>query len=147
MNCKERNYELIMEITAYPDSAVSFKSPIQVYNKYLEFSDITLDETQAISIPVMRKTGKLSETEKVELSGKSYTVTLTWDADKLDKETYDKLKNLEKEFKHLKIKTFGNNFSFVRSTEDGYRFTQEEEAGVMKCELSVMNISGIQRML
>lgn len=147
MNCKERNYELIMEITAYPDDAVSFLLPIQVYNKYLEADDITLDESKAIHIPILRKSGKLSEQEKVELSGKSYEVKLTWDVDNLDKITYDKLKNIEKEFKHLKIKTFGNNFSFVRSTEDGYRFTQEEEAGVMKCELSVLNVSGIQRML
>lgn len=147
MDCKERNYELIVELTAYPDSAVKFAHPMQVFNKYLESSDITLDETQGISIPVARKTGKLKETEKVELSGRSYTVTLTWDIENPDKETYDKLKKLEKTFKHLKIKTFGDNLSFVRAMEDGYMFTHEEDSGTLKCELSVMNISGVQRML
>lgn len=136
-----------MEITAYPDDAVSFLLPIQVYNKYLSEDDITLDESKAIDIPILRKSGKLSEQEKIELSGKSYDVTLTWDIENIDKNIYDKLKNIEKEFKHLKIKTFGDNFSFVRSSEDGYRFTYEEEAGVVKCKLSVLNISGIQRML
>lgn len=147
MDCKERNYELILEITAYPDSAVSFASPIQVFSKYVEGSDVTLTESEGISIPVMRKTGKLKETEKVELSGRSYTVSLTWDIGSLDKETYDKLNSLDKSFKHLKIKTFGDNFYFVRSTEDGYLFTHEEDSGILKCELSVMNISGVQRML
>lgn len=147
MNCKERNYELILEITAYPDNAVSFTSPMQVPCKYLEDGDVTLNEDLGFNIPMARQTGKLKETEKVELGGKSYTVSLTWDIDNPDKSTYEKLEKLQKTFNHLKVKTFGGDLLFIRAMDDGYRFTYEEDSGTIKCSLSVININGAQRIM
>lgn len=147
MDCKERNYELILEITAYPDNAVSFTTPIQVSCKYLEKGDVTLNEELGFNIPMLRQTGKLKETEKVELGGRNYTVSLTWDIDNPDKSIYEKLEKLQKSFNHLKIKTFGGNSFFIRSMIDGYRFTYEEDSGTIKCSLSVINVNGVQRIL
>ena len=147
MDCKERNFELIVEITAYPDSAVTFTDPMQVRKKFLTSEDYTLDESQAMSIPLKAKTAKLQESEKRELMGDVYTVNLTWEVDKLSQEGYETYENLRKSFKHLKIKTFGDNCSIVRSNEDGYQFVYEEDGGVIKASLSVMNLSGIQRVI
>ena len=59
MNCKERNYELITDITAYPDGAVSFAKPMQVFEKHITDTEFTTDEEQAIAVPMKGGSGKL----------------------------------------------------------------------------------------
>ena len=147
MTCKERNYELITEITAYPASAVTMNFPFQKKVKYLTSVDYSLDDSQSVLIPMKVKSGKLSETENTGLQGESYTTTLSWEVENVTKEAMDKLAFLENSFKHLKIKTFGDNLLLVLSNEDGYRFSVQEDAGILKCEISVMNVNGAQRVL
>lgn len=147
MTCKERNYELITEITAYPDSAVTMNFPFQKKVKYLTSDDYSLDDKQSVLIPMKAKSGKLSETENTGVQGDSYTTTLSWEVEIVTKEVMDKLAFLENSFKHLKIKTFGDNVSLVVASEDGYRFTLQEDAGILKCEVSIKNVNGAQRIL
>lgn len=147
MNCKERNYELITDITAYPDGAVSYTTPIQVFDKYITPDDFILDETQAIRVPLKVGTGKLEDSSKEDLQGTVYTVSLTWEVDSPDADEYAVLKSLKKTFKHLIVTTFGGNRSLVRSNEDGWLFRYEESGGVIQCDLSVMNVSGVRRII
>ena len=147
MNCKERNYELITDITAYPDGAVSFAKPMQVFEKHITDTEFTTDEDQAIAVPMKGGSGKLEDSSKEGLQGTSYTVSLTWEVDGPDAAAYQTLKSLKKTFKHLIVTTFGGNRSLIRSSEDGWVFRYEESGGVIKCEASVMNVSGVQRIL
>ena len=147
MSCKERNFELITDIVAYPDNAVTFVDPLQVFEKYLTGEKFSYNEDLAITVPLKSNSGKLEDSSKEGLQGTTYTVSLTWEVERVDASVYAILKDLKKTFKHLIITTFGGNRSLVRSNEDGWKFSFEESEGVVKCELSVMNISGIQRIL
>lgn len=147
MNCKERNYELINDITAYPDGAVSFAKPMQVFEKHILPEEFIADEKQAIAVPLKGGTGKMEDSGKEGLQGTVYTVSLTWEVDYADADVYRILDSLKKEHKHLIVTTFGGNRSLMRSNEDGWVFRYEESGGVIKCEASVMNVSGVQRIL
>lgn len=89
----------------------------------------------------------MEDSGKEGLQGTSYTVSLTWEVDGPDAAAYQTLKSLKKTFKHLIVTTFGGNRSLIRSNEDGWVFRYEESGGVIKCEASVMNVSGVQRIL
>ena len=147
MSCKERNFELITDIVAYPDNAVTFVDPLQVFEKYLTGEKFSYNEDLATTVPLKPNSGKLEDSSKEGLQGTTYTVSLTWEVEKVDASVYAILKDLKKPFKHLIITTFGGNRSLVRSNEDGWKFSFEEAGGVVKCDLSVMNTSGIQRIL
>lgn len=147
MSCKERNFELITDIVAYPDNAVTFVDPLQVFEKYLTGEKFSYNEDLAITVPLKPNSGKLEDSSKEGLQGTTYTVSLTWEVERVDASVYAILKDLKKPFKHLIITTFGGNRSLVRSNEDGWKFSFEESGGVVKCDLSVMNTSGIQRIL
>lgn len=147
MSCKERNFELITEIVAYPDNAVTFVDPMQVFDKCLLKDRISCNEGLAISVPMKPNTGKLEDSSKEGLQGTTYTSSLTWEVEKVDASAHAILKDLKKTFKHLIITTFGGNRSFIRANEDGWKFSFEESGGVIKCDLSVMNISGVQRII
>lgn len=147
MDCKERSLDLITDIIAYPDEAMTFSKELQVFSKYITSDQYTVNEEMAIKVPLSKKSAKLSESSKDELHGTEYTVSLSWEVEKLDADAYEVLHSLKNRYKHLIVKTFGDNAYLVRSVEDGYRFTFEENEGKMKCELSVMNVSGAQRVL
>lgn len=147
MNCKERNFELITDIVAYPDNAVTFADPMQVFDKCLSKDRIVCNEELAISVPLKPGTGILEDSSKEGLQGTTYTASLTWEVENVDTSVCTILKDLKKTFKHLIITTFGGNRSFIRSNEDGWKFSFDESDGVIKCDLSVMNISGIQRII
>lgn len=147
MDCKERSLDLITDIIAYPDEAMTFSKELQVFSKYITSDQYTVNDEMAIKVPLSKKSAKLSELSKDELHGTEYTVSLSWEVEKLDASAYEALHSLKKTYKHLIIKTFGDNAYLVRSVEDGYTFTFEENEGKMKCELSVMNVSGAQRVL
>lgn len=147
MECKEQDYSLIVEIKAYPEDAVSFSQPMQYEKKHIDASFYSADETRSIKVPIKKLSGKLSETVKHERAGKTYTVTIDWESNVEKKEDYQLLHLLEDNVNHLEIKTFGDNLSFVRSQAPGYKFTMEEDAGTMKCSLSIINKAGVQRVL
>lgn len=147
MNCRERNYELITDITAYPDGAVTFTKPMQVFDKHITPDEFTLDTAQAISVPMKGGSGKLEDSSKEGLQGTVYTASLTWEVDNPDADAYEVLKSLKKTFKHLIVTTFGGNRSLIRSNEDGWLMRYEESGGVIKCDLSVMNVSGVRRVI
>lgn len=147
MSCKELNFELITEIVAYPDNAVTFVNHLQVFEKYLTDDKFTCNEELAISVPMKPNSAKLEDSGKEELHGTAYTVNLTWEVSKTDASVYAILHDLKRTFKHLIITTFGENRSLIRSNEDGWRFSFDDSEGVIKCNLSVMNVSGIQRII
>ena len=147
MNCRERNYELITDVTAYPDDAVTFEKPMQVLVKHTRPDEFTLDETKAIPVPMKAGSGKLEDSGKEGLQGTTYTVSLSWEVSSPDDDEYNRLDLLRKSFKHLIVTTFGGNRSLVRANEDGWEFRYEESGGVIKCQLSVMNVSGICRII
>ena len=147
MNCKEKNYELISEIAAYYDQDVTFKKTYEIAEKFIKSSDFSVNISNVIIVPMKKLSCKMSETMDENLSGTSYKVEISWDVDGDSKEEYESLSLLKDSFKHLIIRAFGDRESFVYSNEDGYRFSMEEDAGVIKCKLSILNKCGIQRIL
>lgn len=147
MACNEQSYELITEVVAYPDGAVVFNRPFQEFKKYVTAEEYTVDEEKGIKVPLAKKSGKLKESSSENLHGTEYTVTLSWEVNRPTASDYDALTALKKKFKHLIIKYFGGSRMMVRSMEDGYLFTAEENEGVIACELSVKNACGAQRIL
>lgn len=147
MECKEQDYSLIVEIKAYPEDAVSFSQPMQYEKKHIDASFYSADESRAIQVPIKKLSGKLSETVNHDRPGKTYTVTLDWEANAGKKEDYQLLYLLENSVNHLEVKTFGDKLSFIRSQSPGYRFTMKEDEGIIKCSLSIINKAGVQRVL
>ena len=148
MNCKERNFELITDIIAYPDDAITFNDPMQVFDKYITDDGFAItDPSKAIAIPFKPNSGKLEDSVKEDLQGTLYTVSLTWEVENADASVYTILKDLKKTFKHLIVTTFGDNRSLIRSNRDGWQFSFKESDGLLKCDLSVMDVSGIRRIL
>lgn len=147
MECKERYYELIGEIVAYPDTAISFTRPFSDPKKYISESDFSTTESQKTILPVKSGTGKLKETPSVGVNGESYEVTVTFDIEKVTADVYDKLDVLKKGINHLIIRTFPDNKMLVRSTEYAYYFQYKENDGNLQCEFSIQNLCGAQRVL
>lgn len=147
MDCKEQDYSLIVEIKAYPEDAVTFSHPMQYENKHVNSSYYSVDENRVVLVPLKKLTAKLSESIKHERFGKTYTVTLDWEVDIDNSEKYEQLHFLENNVNHFEVRTFGERLSLIRAQNPGYRFTMEEDAGVIKCSLSVINKAGIQRVL
>ena len=147
MNCKEKNYELISEISAYDDQDVTFNNDYELDEKFIKKSDFSVNIANVILVPMKKLSCTMSETMEESLSGTYYKVEISWDVDGNSKEEYQTLSLLKESFKHLIIRAFGDRESFVRSNEDGYRFSMEEDSGVIKCKLSIMNKCGIQRIL
>lgn len=147
MECKERYYELIGEIVAYPDAAISFSRPFNEMKKYVSESDFSTTESQKIVLNIKPSSGKLKETPSVSVSGESYDVTVTFDIEKVTADVYDHLDALKKGINHLIIRTFPDNRMLVRSTEYAYSFEYKENDGNLQCEFSIQNICGAQRVL
>lgn len=145
MDCKEQDYGLIVEIKAYPEDAVTFSQPMQYEKKHINSSYYSADGTRAILVPMKKLTAKMGESVKYDRFGKTYTVTLDWDVDIDNEGKYELLHTLENNVNHLEVKTFGERLSLIRSQGPGYRFTMEEDSGVIKCSLSVVNKAGVQR--
>lgn len=146
MNCKERNFELITSISAFTDAEVSFSVPMNEHRKHLSKSELQFSGN-GLSIPMEPKSASVKEASKEELPGTSYTVTVKWEVKELDEAAYAALERLRNGFFHLIINTFGDNSMLVHSNEDGYLFTYEENGGTLECELSILNINGVQRIL
>lgn len=147
MKCKERYYELIGEIVAYPDTAVNFTRPFNETRKYVSESDYSTTESRKIVLRIKPSSGKLKETPSVDVNGESYKVTVTCDIEKVTTEVYSNLDALKKGINHLIVRTFPDNKMLVRATEYAYSFEYKENDGNLQCEFTIHNICGVQRVL
>ncbi len=145
MNCKERYYDLIGQISVYDDTAVSFAQPFNEMKKHLTPADYTLTGAPLIKLNIKRDTGKLKETSSVSVNGESYEVTVTFDVEQVDASLYEKLDLLKKGFNHLILNSFPDNKMMVRSTEYAYRFEYKENDGILQGEFTIQNMNGAQR--
>lgn len=147
MNCKEQYYELIGEITAYPDTAIVFAKPFNFMKKHITAADFIPDEEKKIVIPMKKKSGALKETPSVSVSGESYEDVISWQIENVSAETYTRLDALKSGNHHLIINTFGDNSMLVRSDPYAYQFEYKEQEGKLVCELTIQNVCGAQRVL
>lgn len=146
MNCNENYYELIGSIEAYPDSAISFARPFNMEKK----SDppaFTPSEDRKIVIPMKKKSGSLKETPSVTVSGESYEVVVSWEIERVTTEVYSILDSLKTETNHLIIRSFSDGGMFVRSIPGAHSFEYSYSEGLLKCELTIRNVTGAQHIL
>ena len=147
MECKERYYELIGEIVAYPDTAVNFTHPFSDTRKYISENDYSTTKSKKIILYIKPSSGKLKETPSTKVSGESYEVTVTCDIERVTPEVYDNLDALKKGINHLIVRTFPDNKMLVRATEYAYSFEYKENDGNLQCEFTIQNFCGTQRVL
>lgn len=146
MNCSENYYELIGRIEAYPDDAVTFSRPFNLEKKS-DKPDFTVSGDRKISIEMKPKSGSLKESAETSVAGDSYEVTVSWEVERVTRETYAQLDSLKNKTNHLIVRTFGDGEMFVRSVSDGYEFQYEEGDGVISCTLTIRNLTGAQRVV
>lgn len=145
MECYEQDYGTVVAITAYPDSAAVFSLPLQVRRKDIAASEYTFTSSAAIRLPLHPFSARLTETSKDERGHLSYDVSLTWDILRTTHDIFEKLYEVQREFKHFVVETFGGKIQIIRSERDGYKFHFRENGEFLSCELSVHNINGVQR--
>lgn len=146
MNCSENYYELIGRIEAYPDDAVTFGRPFNLEKKS-DPTDFSVSEDRKISIEMKPKSGSLKESAETGVAGDYYEVTVSWELERVTRETYAQLDSLKNNTNHLIVRTFGDGEMFVRAVSYGYEFQYEEGDGVISCTLTIRNVTGAQRVV
>lgn len=146
MNCSENYYELIGVIEAYPDDAITFGRPFNLEKKS-DKPDFSVSGDRKISIHMKPKSGSLKESTETGVAGDSYEVTVSWEIERVTRETYLQLETLKNTTNHLIVRTFGDGEMFVRAVSDGYEFQYEEGDGVISCTLTIRNVTGAQRVV
>lgn len=146
MNCSENYYELIGVIEAYPDDAITFDRPFNLEKKS-DKPDFSVSGDRKISIHMKPKSGSLKESAETGVAGDSYEVTVSWEIERVTRETYLQLETLKNTTNHLIVRTFGDGEMFVRAVSDGYEFQYEEGDGVISCTLTIRNVTGAQRVV
>lgn len=146
MNCSENYYELIGSIEAYPDDAVTFSRPFNIEKKS-DKPDFSVSGDRKISIQMKPKSGSLKESAETSVAGDSYEVTVSWEIERVTRETYLQLETLKNTTNHLIVRAFGDGEMFVRAVSDGYKFQYEEGDGVISCTLTIRNVTGAQRVV
>lgn len=147
MTCNETLFDVITAIEAYDFSGVSSTRTMSVHTKHVSESDLGIDVSTKDSVPMKPKSCKLSEKESMEIPGESYEVTVSWQIQKVDNDTYKVLEELKEYPKHLILRTYDNGGYFIRCEEHGYSFSYVEKDGLIECELASHNRNGVQRML
>lgn len=146
MNCSENYYELIGVIEAYPDDAIKFGRSFNLEKKS-DKPDFSVSGDRKISIHMKPKSGSLKESAETGVAGDSYEVTVSWEIERVTRETYLQLETLKNTTNHLIVRTFGDGEMFVRAVSDGYEFQYEEGDGVISCTLTIRNVTGAQRVV
>lgn len=146
MNCSENYYELIGVIEAYPDDAITFGRPFNLEKKS-DKPDFSVSRDRKISIHMKPKSGSLKESAETGVAGDSYEVTVSWEIERVTRETYLQLETLKNTTNHLIVRTFGDGEMFVRAVSDGYEFQYEEGDGVISCTLTIRNVTGARRVV
>lgn len=146
MNCKENYYELIGSIEAYPDSAVTFGRPFNMEKKS-DRPEFTPSGDRKQILPMKKKSGSLKETPSVSVSGESYEVVVAWEVEEVTQDTYAILESLKTETNHLIVRSFGEGEMFIRSVPGAHSFEYSENNGVLECELTINNLTGVQRIV
>lgn len=147
MNCNETLFDVITAIEAYDFSGVSSTRTMNVHTKHVSESDLGLDTSTKLSVPMKVKSCSPSEKESLEIPGDSYEVTVSWQVKYVDNSTYTVLESMKEYPKHLILRTYDGKGYFVRCEECGYGFSYSEKEGELDCELSIHNKNGIQRIL
>ena len=147
MDCKERYYEKIVKITAYPLDAVTFSLPFQLIGKGITSTGFSLDDSRKIDVPMEKDTAVLKDSVLLDVSGMSYEVTMTWQIEEVTNEVCNTLEYLRDKVCHFMVTSFGENEVIIRSVEYAYDFSFYEADGKYNCELKVYNVNGVQRVL
>lgn len=146
MNCNENYYELIGSIEAYPDEAVTFSRPFNMEKKS-DVPDFDVSGDRKISIQMKPKSGAVKESSQTGTAGDSYEVTVSWEIERVSRDTYIQLETLKNTINHLIVNTFGDGKMFIRAVPDAYDFRYEESEGTISCTLTIYNLTGVQRMV
>ena len=147
MNCNETLFDVITAIEAYDFSGVSSTRTMNVHTKHVSESELGLDTSTKLSVPMKVKSCSPSEKETLEIPGDSYEVTVSWQVKYVDNSTYTVLESMKEYPKHLILRTYNGKGYFIRCEELGYGFSYSEKEGELDCELSIHNKNGIQRIL
>lgn len=147
MNCNETLFDVIAAIEAYDFSGVSSTRTMNVHTKHVSESELGLDTSTKLSVPMKVKSCSPSEKESLEIPGDSYEVTVSWQVKYVDNSTYTVLESMKVYPKHLILRTYSGKGYFIRCEEHGYKFTYSEKDGELDCELFIHNKNGIQRIL
>ena len=147
MTCNETIFDTVTSIEAYPFSGVSSTRTMNVHIKCVSEDDLDVGTSDMISVPMKPKTCNVSEKESLDIPGESYEVTVSWQIQNVGNDTYKVLEELKEYPKHLILRTYSGKGYFVRSEEHSYNFSYIEKEGLIDCEISVHNRSGLQRIL
>ena len=147
MNCNETLLDVITSIEAYPFSVDSNIKDMSVHSKRVSETELSSLSSMKMIVPMKPKSCTYSEKSSLSLPGDSYEVTVNWQVQKCNESEYEILESLYNNPNHLIIRAYGGGALFVRCEEHGYNFTYSEKDGLIDCELTIHNKSGIQRVI
>ena len=147
MTCNETLFDVITSIEAYSFHGESTIHTMSEYSKSIRKDTLGITLDDKIEIPMKPKSAKVSETENMGVYGESYEVSLSWQVQHLNEDTYKVLKRIKENYNHLIISDYSGSSLFVRCEEYGYNFSYIEKDGLIECELTINNRNGAQRIL
>lgn len=147
MNCNETLFDVVTSIEAYAFSGVSSTRTMSIHAKHVKESELSVDSFGKLDVPMKQKSCTPSEKESLEVAGESYEVTVSWQIEKVDNDTYTVLEELKEYPKHLILRTYNGGGYFIVCEEHGYRFSYTEKDGMIECELTIHNKNGMQRLI
>ena len=147
MNCNETLFDVITSIEAYDFGGVSSTRTMNVHSKSVVERELGLSSSDKTDVPMKSKSCTYSEKSSIQIPGDSYEVTVSWEVQTVDSNSYKVLENMKEYPKHLIIRTYSGKGYFIRCEEEGYEFSYQEKDGVIGCEATFHNKNGIQRIL
>ena len=147
MNCNETLFEMVTAIEAYPFSGVSSTRTMSILGKHVDEEELGLDKSAKTEVPMKQKSCSINEKYSVDIPGDSYEVNVSWEMRIVGKDTYKVLESMKEYPKHLILRTYGGNGYFIRCEENAYEFSYIEKDGVISCEATLHNSSGLQRIV
>lgn len=147
-NCDEQIWDDLSAIEVIPFGAATFTLPMQVDISVISEDLIDIDEERVLLVPTYPGTIKASESVKDNVSGRSRTVSVTFNPFHRSRDVMNFLDVLQHVPYHLRLTFWNGTKAVVRSTRDSYTFTHAHgEDGHEACSFNIHNTSGIQFIL
>lgn len=154
MSCKEFILDDLTAIVAIPiekytpsgKTAISPTIAKASFSPTIDSTAITIGTTaQAGSlIPIIRSTGKVKDAEAVATAGRLHTVNVDCEVDGRDADTWNTLRKLERQAKHLILTSKDGTKFFVYGSEDTCLFQVDRNGSKTSVSFRLQCLMGLQ---
>ena len=142
--CTE-NLSRVRSIIAYPVGVIDAPFPIYSQQNCCDLSVVPIEPGMLIRF--MKDTLKCANSVDMSLAGIAHTIQVEWDAIPSTKQDYDNLIKLQNVPHELVLTYLGGQKKIIRTDDLPYRFVYEQQDGVTRCRMTLVNGQGMTSIL